>query len=252
MELSWTTFLLEAINFLVLVWLLKRLFYAPVKRAIEQRRAAVEKTLQDAQSTKQEAETLKSRYEGRLREWEQEKENQREHLRNELDEERNRQMKLVETSVAMEREKLEALEGKKAAERRASDEEKAIRHALAFTSRLFGALASPEVEGKIVDLVTKKLASSQTAGFPAINGSESSNAPGAVVQVRSAYALSEPQRNALAAVLQGRIRAGTPVTFDIQPELLAGIEITVGAFVLRANLRDELGYFSTTGNYDQR
>lgn len=251
MELSWTTFLLEAINFLVLVWLLKRLFYAPVKRAIEQRRAAVEKTLQDAQSAKREAEALESKYEGRLREWEQEKENQREHFRNELDEEKNRQMKLVEASVATEREKLEALEEKRAAERRASDEEKAIRHALAFTSRLFGILASPEVEGKIVDLVTKDIASSQKGGFPVIDGSASSNGQGAVAQVHSAYALSEPQRNALSAVLRGRLGAGTSVTFDVDPKLLAGIEITLGAFVLRANLRDELGYFSTTGNYDQ-
>ena len=56
MELTWTTFLLEVINFLVLVWLLKRLFYAPVMRAIAARRAAVEKTLADAEATKREAE----------------------------------------------------------------------------------------------------------------------------------------------------------------------------------------------------
>ena len=99
MELSWTTFLLEAINFLVLVWLLKRLFYAPVKRAIAARRAAVEKTLQDAETERREAEDLKAKYEGRLQEWEQEKERQREEFRKELGEERAKQLKVIEDAV---------------------------------------------------------------------------------------------------------------------------------------------------------
>ncbi len=89
MELSWTTFILEIINFLVLVWVLKRLFYAPVKRVIAERRAAVEKTLRDAESSKREAQELQSKYEGRLREWEMEKERQKEEFRKELGEERD-------------------------------------------------------------------------------------------------------------------------------------------------------------------
>ena len=97
MELSWTTFILEIINFLVLVWVLKRLFYAPVKRAIAERRAAVEKTLHDAESCKTRGTGLQSKYEGRLREWEMEKERQREEFRKELSEERTKQLKLTET-----------------------------------------------------------------------------------------------------------------------------------------------------------
>jgi F-type H+-transporting ATPase subunit b len=33
-ELNWTTFVLEILNFLVLVWLLKHFFYQPVKGVI--------------------------------------------------------------------------------------------------------------------------------------------------------------------------------------------------------------------------
>ena len=73
MELSLTTFILEIVNFLVLVWILKRLFFAPVKKVIEERKAAVAKTLKDAQETKTQAEALKVQYEGRLKEWEGEK-----------------------------------------------------------------------------------------------------------------------------------------------------------------------------------
>ncbi len=39
MELNWSTLLLEIVNFLVLVWILKRFLYRPVLQVIEERRS---------------------------------------------------------------------------------------------------------------------------------------------------------------------------------------------------------------------
>ena len=248
MELSWTTFILEVINFLVLVWVLKRLFYAPVKRAIAERRAAVEKTLQDAESSKREAQDLQSKYEGRLREWEMEKERQKEEFRKELSEERTKQLKLTENLVAEEREKAKAQQEKKDAERRMSEEREAMKQALEFTSRLLKDVACPELEGKIVDLVTKQLSSAERESLP--SAAAQSWDHGAAVRVRSAYSLTEPQRDTLTAVLKNRLGTEAPIEFGVDRNLLAGLEITVGSYVLRANLRDELEYFSAMRNHE--
>ena len=243
MELSWTTFVLEVINFLVLVWLLKRLFYAPVKKAIAQRRSAVEKTLQDAKSVKQEAEELKSQYQGRLQQWEEEKARQQEELRKEITAERTQQLKVLETSLAMERQKAQAQREREAAEERANDEKEAIKHGLEFTARLLIDLASPETEGRIVDLVTKKLSSERVEDLP-VSRAPSGN-HWTTILVRSAYSLGEPHRQTLAAALRSRFGAEPPITFEVDQRLIAGVEVAIGAFVLRANLRDELEYFST-------
>ena len=48
MELTWSTFILEIINFLILVWILKRFLYKPVMDAIAKRRASIEQSMQDA------------------------------------------------------------------------------------------------------------------------------------------------------------------------------------------------------------
>lgn len=248
MELSWTTFLLEAANFLVLVWLLKRLFYAPVKRAIAARRAAVEKTLQDAETEKREAGDLKAKYEGRLQEWEQEKEQEREEFRKELGEERAKQLKVIEDAVKTEREKAEALEQKQSAERLANQERQAIQHALEFTSRMLGGLASPELEGRLVDLTARQIASSSLKLLP--NGHGSPAGQSYAVTVQSAYPLSGQQRTTLSAALRQLLKTDLPVTFDTNPKLLAGLEIAIGSYVLRANLRDELEYFSVVGNHE--
>jgi F-type H+-transporting ATPase subunit b len=249
MELSWTTFLLEAINFLVLVWLLKRLFYAPVKRAIGQRRAAVEKMLRDAETARREAEDLKAKYEGRVQEWEAEKERQREEFRKEINEERGRQLKAIEASVAMEREKADVREQKQAAERRANDEREAMKQSLEFTSRLLSGLASAGLEEKIVDMVTRHISSAPAENLPV---SLPSGGGHTTVHVRSAYVLAGPQREALSAALARRLGNAASIAFDVDPKLVAGLEIAIGSYVMRANLRDELEYFSAGRDHEQR
>ena len=250
MELSWTTFVLEVINFLVLVWLLKRLLYAPIKKAIAQRRSAVEKTLQDAKSIKQEAEELKSQYQGRLQKWEEEKARQQEDLRKDITAEKAQQLKTLETSLLMERQKAQVQREREAAEQRANDEKEAIKNGLEFTARLLVDFASPETEGRIVDLVTKKLSSEPVEDLAVSKASSGNHWTN--ILVRSAYPLGEPQRQTLAAALRGRFGDEPPITFEVDQKLIAGVEVAIGAFVLRANLRDELEYFSTMSTHEQR
>jgi len=248
-EWSWTTFILEAINFLVLVWLLKRLFYAPVKRAIDERRAAVEKTLQDAASQRRDAEILKSKLEDQLQQWETEKQKQREQLRLELLEEKTKRLKEVETSVALEREKEEALLARHTAERRAQDEKTAVHQALTFTSRLFSEMASPELENKIVDITVRQVLSSPAGQFPLAELKTVNHNSGA--QIHSAYPLSDANRSMLSENLNQWLPPGTPISFAVDPQLLAGLEISMSGFVLRANLRDELQSFAELHHYEE-
>lgn len=56
MTFDWTTLALQAINFLVLVWLLHRLLYRPVLAAIDRRRASEARALGDAAAAQRAAE----------------------------------------------------------------------------------------------------------------------------------------------------------------------------------------------------
>lgn len=62
MKFDLTTFLFQIINFIVLLFILKRLLYKPVREVIEKRRAMIEKTVQDAAKTKQDALDLREKY----------------------------------------------------------------------------------------------------------------------------------------------------------------------------------------------
>lgn len=41
MDFDWTTFILEIINFLILIWILKHFLYRPVLKVISERRSGI-------------------------------------------------------------------------------------------------------------------------------------------------------------------------------------------------------------------
>ena len=69
MELNWSTFLLEIINFLVLVWILKRFLYRPVLAVLEKRREEIAQSLNEANNHHTQAIELEQQYKKRLEDW---------------------------------------------------------------------------------------------------------------------------------------------------------------------------------------
>ena len=110
MEIDWTTFVLEVVNFLALVWILKRFLYRPVLEVLARRRAGVEQTLEVARQSEVRAAELKSQFENRLADWEREKAALRAGLEAELVAERTRQQQALTQALTVERERQGAQE----------------------------------------------------------------------------------------------------------------------------------------------
>lgn len=244
MEFDWTTFALEIINFLVLVWILQRFLYKPVTSAIAERKASIEKTLTDAQAVQAEAEALKRQYENRMADWEHEKAQARVQLLQEMDAERTRLMTALHASLEQEREKLRALEQRRAAEIRHRLEESALAEGARFVARLLSRIASPEVEERIRELLLEDLPRLADRELQSLRAA--CQGGDAKMNITSGYPLAEGQRKTLAQALS-RV-TGQPVAceFGQDPELMAGFRIGIGPWVLRSNLRDELKFFAET------
>lgn len=63
MQIDWWTLALQAINFLVLVWLLWRFLYRPVREVIEKRKKLAEHAFAEAAEKEAEAEAARQRFE---------------------------------------------------------------------------------------------------------------------------------------------------------------------------------------------
>ena len=241
MELSWSTFVLEIINFLVLVWILKRFLYKPVLNVIARRRARIEESLADAEALHTEAERLQEQYEGRLADWDQERQQAREALARELEAERARKMAELQTALDQEREKARVAEARRQVDAMRKIEETALTQGARFATRLLEQASGPDTEARLVELVIAELARLPAERIEALRNSYGKT-PEAVVVV-SAFPLADDRRQRLVQALATVTRPDIPLRFEQNSDLLAGVLITIGTWVLGANLRDELKGF---------
>jgi F-type H+-transporting ATPase subunit b len=241
-ELNWSTFALELINFLVLIWILKRFLYKPVLAAIERRRARVDKILQDAQALERAATARKQEYQQRLAHWEQQQASAHHQLEQELEAERQRLHAGLLAGIEKEREREQALLERAHQDHQREQERQALAQGARFTASLLGRLANPALEQRLLDMALEDLAGLAEERRAAIcAGLDGESRP---IQVSSAFPLSDAQRRQLQQAIGHWLQCPLPAWhFHQDTQLLAGIRIQLGAWVLRANLEDELGFF---------
>lgn len=248
MSFDLTTFALEVLNFLVLVWLLQRFFYRPVLAVIERRRAEGAAVLDTARALQEDAQALKAEYEARLARAAEERERAMAKLDGEIAIERARRLAAVDTEADAERLRRDALEAKERSDRDAERERQALALAARFATRLLDRVASPELEDKLVELAQTDLQSLDADRRSALQAALAR--PGAGIKVLSAYPLGPARRAALSAALGHGVGPTPTPEFGEDPTLKAGLCITAGPWVLTASLRDELRFFGESSDHD--
>ena len=250
MQIDWTTFALEIINFLVLVWILKRFLYRPVLDTLARRRAGVERTLAEARETEARAKTLQDQYASRLAEWEGEKASARGQLDAELTLERSRQMRVLGETLAEERQRNAAVDAHKQQEIERAHEISAMAQAQRFTAALLTRLASPAIEARLVDLLLEDWAGLPESQFAVLRSAAETE--GAGVVVTSAFALAPEQQRRISAAVAVRLQQQLAVNFREDPQLLSGLRLSLGPWHLNLNFADELAGFAAASNHVDR
>jgi F-type H+-transporting ATPase subunit b len=90
MQIDWWTLALQAVNFLVLVWLLWRFLYRPVREVIEKRKQLAEQAFADADKQKSEAEAARQHFEEGRAELAQERQDMLKRIHEELEADRHK------------------------------------------------------------------------------------------------------------------------------------------------------------------
>ncbi|TAJ79314.1 MAG: ATPase [Gallionellaceae bacterium] len=242
MDFDWSTFVLEIINFLILVWILKRFLYHPILGVVAKRRAGIEKAMADARRIEAEAGELKRQSQRELAQWKEEKEAAKAHLREELAAERERLMTELKTAIDEERERCRVLDERQHYERKRAVEEQGIAQGAAFSARLLGRVATPELEARLYALLLEDLRGLRAEDKRAV--ADAAAVPGLQIKVQSAFAFDAARRAEFAQALAEMAGNTLPVEYIENPELLAGLHVGIGPWILHANLRDELKFFS--------
>jgi len=224
------------------VWILKRFLYKPVLDIIARRRAGIESQLAEAGRLHEEADSLKADYENRLADWDHERRQLRDSLAQELDAERARQMEAVQAALAEEREKARVAEARQRAEAGRRTEHQALQQGAQFATRLLARAAGPQLEERLSDLLLDELSTLSSERIAAL--ATQWGEPPAAIRVASAFALPADRRQRLEKALHRVTGVDVPVEYEQDPALLAGLHITIGAWVLHTDVRDELKGFA--------
>jgi F-type H+-transporting ATPase subunit b len=246
MELSWSTFALEIVNFLILVWILKRFLYKPVLGVIARRRAGIESVLAQAGEERAAAQALKADYESRLTAWDRERAAAREGLAAELDQRRSQELAALQDELEQQREKARVGEARRRADAQREMAATALALGARFATRLLEQGACPEVESRLVELAIGELRRLPPERLAALRNTRAM-APDEIA-VTTAFPLAEDQGRRLEARLREVTGLDLPVRFDLDDSLLAGLRVTAGAWVLGMSLRDELQGFAETAD----
>lgn len=225
MLIDWFTVAAQAINFLILVWLMKRYLYGPILHAIDEREKKIAAELADADAKRVEAKKERDEFE---------------HKNNEFDQQRAAMLSQASEEAATERARL-LDDAKKAADELAAKRSKALeteqkdlseeitrrtrQEVFALTRKTLRDLASVDLEKRMCDVFTDHLRSldgevRQELSAATENGKQST-------RVRSAFALQAEQRSQIQTALNETMSAEVPVQFDAEPDLISGIELTV-------------------------
>lgn len=241
MQFDTTTFVLEILNFLVLLWLLKRFFYKPVQAAIAARQRKVQEVLDAARAEKADAEKLREQYQQYLQAWEQERVTKLLALEQSLQDERNRQLGKIQLAAADEKARLDACCEQEKQTLQHELQTQARQEALEFLSQLMRRLSSPTLDAHIAQLLVEDLKSLDADRRDALkNATREANGQ---IEVQSATPLSDTILDALRAQLQSVMDMPIDIKLTTSPELLGGIRLGVGSLRLHLNLQDELMYF---------
>lgn len=242
MEFNLSTFVLEIINFLILIWILQRLFYKPLLEVIAKRKQFIDQSLNDAKNLQQQAEQQRSLYENRQKLWEQEKQAAITALHQQLEGERRVQLNRLNADLEQERQKAKVTLSKQQQELQQQAEKQALKNAAKFAGMLLQQSAGPDLEARLVTLLMDNLTTLPDACKLCLTmlGAKKS----VPIAITSAYPLSVEMRQQLEQKLGALISSQIMFQYLQDETLIAGLRMDIGSWVLNANLQHELTGFA--------
>ncbi|MEI8572022.1 F0F1 ATP synthase subunit B [Methylomonas sp. LW13] len=249
MQFDWTTFILEILNFLVLVWILQRFLYRPVLAMLDARQQRIKDETEQAAKLRNQAEALRQQYEQRLAAWNQEQETSRRQLEEELAQLRNTATENLKQNLADEEAKLRVRNQTLIAGREAALVREAAGAAYGQAAAILQRLASPQLTQTIVEVFLQDLLNMPDSEQTALRKAGAMLIAASAVEVLSAHPLSEADQARVTEALSTAAGQTLQITFKEDSALIAGLRAIVGECQLHANLADELAFFRRQANH---
>lgn len=220
MKFNIWTLLFQIINFVVLLFILKRILYKPIREIIEKRRGLIARTVEDAEKTKKEAQALKEKCEEELKKVKELRSQMLERTREEALKDRNKLLGEAGKDAAKIIEKERALFDAEKKRAEAELKNKTLEIASVFVSNLLEDIADEELHkaifrklakenGKIVSDISKIKEKGETLPIDLV----------------SAYPLKTDEVKMFQETVESQLAKKVSINTTVDKTLIAGIRI---------------------------
>jgi F-type H+-transporting ATPase subunit b len=238
MPIDWFTVTAQALNFVVLVWLLKRFLYGPILRAIDAREMRVADALADAAAKQAQASRERDDFARRNADFDRQREAQLAQLHTQLAQERQRLLERARSDAAAWSERRLASLHAEATQQGHAIRAQVQQEVFAIARKTLQDLASQALEERVCALFAERLRHLDGAQRDALASALGSGA--APMDVRSAFALEPPQREVIEAALRETLGRDVPVLYSCSEALVSGIELLGGGHKIGWSIGDYL------------
>jgi F-type H+-transporting ATPase subunit b len=238
MLIDWFTVGAQALNFIILVWLLKRFLYKPILNAVDAREKLIAAELADAAAKKAEAQKERDEFQHKNEEFDQQRAAL---MSNATDEAKAERQRLLDDA----RKAADALSAKRqeALQTDASHLNQAIRRrteqeVFAIARKALTDLATTSLEERVSEVFTRRLRAMDGKAKEDLGEALKTSPEPALV--RSAFDLPAAQRTAIQNALNETFSAEIRVRFTTAPDLVSGIEISANGQKIAWSIADYL------------
>ncbi len=238
MLIDWFTIIAQIFNFIVLVLLLRKFLYRPILKVMQEREDRIRNQLTEAEEKQQKAQEQISLYQKKNQNWEQEHQELLQEAKHEIDNTRKKMMVKVRQEIeehqthwqqAIDREKKEFLD---------SLRKKISQQTFIAVRRVLNELADVELETHISKVFIERLRNMEQNQLEEYRAAVEKSDE--AVLVRSAFNLLQQTREEIEAVTGKQFLNSKEVKFELDPDLVCGIELRAAGYKLVWSLSEYL------------
>jgi F-type H+-transporting ATPase subunit b len=238
MLIDWFTVGAQALNFLILVWLMKRFLYKPILNTIDDREKRIATELANADKKKAEAQKESDEFQHKNEEFDQQRAALLSKATDEAKAERQRLLEEArKAAVAFAAKRQETLRNdahnlNQAISRRTQQE------VFSIARKALTDLATTSLEERLGEVFTRRLR--EMDGQAKADLEKALKTASDPALVRSAFDLSAEQRAAIQNALNETFSAEIHVRFETAPDLISGIELSTNGQKVAWSIADYL------------
>ena len=238
MLVDWFTVSAQVVNFLILVWLMKRFLYKPILHAIDAREQRIATELADAAAKKAEAEKEREKFQKNNEEFNRQRNDLLGKAKEEAKAERERLFdEARQAADALRAKRQDALKR----EQQSLNDEIARRtreEVFAIARKTLMDLAGTSLEERMSEAFTRRLRElNDEAKEGLAKALKTSSEP---VRLRSAFEMPPQQRAAIQHALNETFSAEIQVRFETAPDVISGIELAANGRKVAWSIADYL------------